>query len=373
MVGSGAPMVSDSDPKKWGYKDHTRVKHELLDKYLGGWLAILGNLHRKLLIVDGFAGRGEYVDWPGGSPTIIMNKAQELITAGRLSSAVCLLVEENAENFDNLKEVLNKKSHDYPDVQVLGPFNETFEDVARQAIEQTNGNLIPSFWFIDPFGFTGMSFDTVSQIMSLNRSEVFITLMLRDMGRFLGHAALDKTFNRLFGTSAWRAIVYSNMTGVAKEQELRDLYIDQLRVIGCKVTLFRVCMDEKLQTLYYMVHATKHAKGRWLMKGVMRRQGVNGVFAFLGPQDKILKAQASLFPNEDIPALKSQLLAKYPGRTISFDQLLSKCCDDNELTESDYRTALQQLRQEGKIEVNPVTSKTDKGLQGHDSITFPKD
>jgi len=305
-------MVADNDPKKWDYKEHTRVKHVLLDKYLGGWLPILGSFHPKLLIVDGFAGRGEYTDGSEGSPVIILNKAEELISAGRVSDVVCWFVEQNADNFSTLKSIIDRTAPAYPSVKV-GISDQPFENVVKDAIENTNGNIVPSFWFIDPFGFTGMSFDTVTQIMALPRSEVFITLMLRDIGRFLSHPDLDDTFDRLFGTDSWRDIVSSKMSGEAKEQALRDLYVDQLRAIGGKVTLFRVCMDEKLQTLYFMIHATKHPRGRWLMKDVMHQQGANGVFAYLGPQDKIAKAQISLLPADGISELKPQLLSNLQG------------------------------------------------------------
>ena len=43
-------------------------------------------------------------------------------------------------------------------------------------------------------------------------------------------------------------IVNSNKSSEAKERALRDLYIAQLRGIGCKVTAFRVSMDERVQT-----------------------------------------------------------------------------------------------------------------------------
>ena len=86
-------MAQDSDPKKWDYPQHTRVKHELLDKYLGGWLPILGRWHARLVIVDGFAGRGQYNDGSDGSPVIILRKAQELVSAGRVKEVVCGFVE----------------------------------------------------------------------------------------------------------------------------------------------------------------------------------------------------------------------------------------------------------------------------------------
>ena len=196
---SRADMVADSDPKKWAISVHTRVNHELLDKYLGGWLPILGSRNPKLLIVDGFAGRGEYVNGSAGSPVLIMRKAEELISAGKAGEVICWFVEYDAKNFRALQDVLESNGPKSPLVKV-GTSDQPFELVVKEVVERTNGNTVPSLWFIDPFGFTGMSFETVEQIMALPRSKVFITLMLRDIGRFLSHPNLDTYFNRLFGT-----------------------------------------------------------------------------------------------------------------------------------------------------------------------------
>jgi three-Cys-motif partner protein len=54
------PLPDDS-PEKWNYKEHTRVKHEILSKYLDGWSKILGKSHN-LNIFDCFAGRGKFSD-----------------------------------------------------------------------------------------------------------------------------------------------------------------------------------------------------------------------------------------------------------------------------------------------------------------------
>lgn len=364
-------MTRDSDPDRWILKEHTKVKHELLQKYLGGWLPILGSRHKKLLLFDGFAGRGEYSDGSGGSPAIVLRKADELISAGRVSEVVCAFVEKDPDNFANLQDVLDQIKPQYPGVTVMGPKNDSFEEVVSDVIEKTQGRVIPSFWFIDPFGFTGMAFDTVRQIMSLKRSEVFVTLMLRDIGRFLSHPDLESTFDRLYGTRQWREIVDSDKTGEAKERELRDLYVSQLRAIGCMVTFFRVCMDDKLQTLYYMVHATNHPKGRRLMKDVMHRQAANGMFAYLGPQESTARMQRSLLLDDPIPILKAGLPTKFAGRTIGFEALRNECCDDDELRDAEYRNALKELRDEGKIVFRAVTSRTPRGLQGEDQITFP--
>lgn len=147
-------MVRDSDPAKWIYKEHTRVKHELLVKYLGGWLSILGTQHPKLLIFDGFAGRGEYEDGSHGSPVIILQIANELMQKGRVDKVICAFVEKDYANFTRLNTVLERVWPQFPNVGVIGPFNSDFASVVDKVIEQTEGRLIPSFFFVDPFGFS---------------------------------------------------------------------------------------------------------------------------------------------------------------------------------------------------------------------------
>ena len=238
-------------------------------------------------------------------------------------------------------------------------------------IRESGGNLVPSFWFIDPFGFTGTSFETMKRIMALKRSEVFVTWMLRDINRFLSHVDLHDALDSLFGTRRWRCIRESGISGQAKEEALRQLYDEQLRSIGCKVTAFRVCMDDRVQTLYYMMHGTKSPKGRRVMKDVMYKQGANGLFRYLGPHEQAAQMQGMLTKDDPILALKDQLLSKFSGRAVSFEDICNECCDDNNLPDREYRTALKGLRDEGRIVVTPVTSKSIRGLGGNDLITFP--
>ena len=107
------------------------------------------------------------------------------------------------------------------------------------------------------------------------------------------------------------------------------------------------------------------------MKSVMRKEGTGGLFAYLGPQDKAMKAQGVLLPADDIGSLKEELQNRFTATELTFDELLDLCCDDNELAESDYRAALKALREGEKIGFQSVTSKTPRGMQGKDLISFP--
>jgi len=71
-------MPKDSAPEKWIYREHTKVKHAILQGYLGGWLPILGSYHQNICYFDCFSGRGEYQDGSPGSPVIALRIAMTL-------------------------------------------------------------------------------------------------------------------------------------------------------------------------------------------------------------------------------------------------------------------------------------------------------
>ncbi len=78
-------------------------KLQLLIKYVEPAVKILGSINQ-IYYVDGFAGRGTYLDGAKGSPIIIAELAQQYEREGKSYSFRCINVEENAEYFANLQE-----------------------------------------------------------------------------------------------------------------------------------------------------------------------------------------------------------------------------------------------------------------------------
>ncbi len=100
-------MTKNSDLEKWEYREHTRVKHILLKKYLTAWIPILGRWNPKICYFDGFAGRGEYTDGTLGSPLIALEVADRL--SEYFGKLTCFFIEKDIENFNNLEKVLKRE------------------------------------------------------------------------------------------------------------------------------------------------------------------------------------------------------------------------------------------------------------------------
>ncbi len=182
--------------------------------------------------------------------------------------------------------------------------------------------LVPSFFFVDPFGFSGIPFQVITRILSNPKTEVFFTFMARDIARFIELPELEDTVNSLFGTDRWKAISRS-LRGREREIALINLYREQLHEVAeVKYSWpFRVCTSEKVLTLYYLLHVTNNYKGHSIMKDIMFNQSALGSFEYLGPQDITARSQMRLFDINSTEELKKHLLERFSGRTITYDKI----------------------------------------------------
>lgn len=370
-------MTKDTDLEKWEYREHTRVKHILLKKYLAAWIPILGKWNSKICYFDGFAGRGEYTDGTLGSPLIALEVADSL--SQYFGKLTCFFIEKDPENFNNLEKVLEREQPRIKNIQKIEIIkeNDEFANVINgifDYLEKENNILVPSFFFVDPFGFSGIPFNCIKKILENPKTEVFFTFMVRDIARFIQLPELENIFNQLFGTNKWRNILNSSQK---PELPLINLYREQLHNVA-KVKYswpFRVCTSEKVQTLYYLLHATNNFKGHSIMKNIMFNQSAEGNFAYLGPQDITARIQMRLFDIHSTQDLKKYLLERFKGKSLSYEEIQEQICDpwytEPPYIDKHYREALKELEKEGKVRIRRIASKTKKGLRDKDFITFP--
>ena len=365
----------DSAPEKWEYREHTRVKHILLEKYLAAWIPILGKYYPRICYFDGFAGRGEYRDGTLGSPLIALKVADGL--SKYYGELVCIFIEKDGENFRNLETVLDREKtniKNWGKIKIIKE-NDEFSNVIEAIfpnLEKEKSILVPSFFFVDPFGFGGIPFSIIEKILSNPKTEVFFTFMVRDIARFIEHPQLRDTFTELFGTEEWKNLIQL----ADREKALIELYRKQLhKAAGVRYSWhFRISESEELRTLYYLVHVTNNIKGHYIMKGIMFNQSVLGSFAYLGPEDISERSQMRLFDVHDIGQLKKYILEKFKGQNLTYDDILEKIChpwySEPPFIEKHYRKALEKLDNEGKIKIGGKGPRG--GFKKLTRITFSK-
>lgn len=342
--------LSDNSEKKWEYKEHTKVKHEILSKYLVVWINILGAFH-KLYLFDCFAGRGSYTDGEVGSPLKIISILENLHRYRKKPiEAECFFIERNPSNYENLKELIDQRQGQVESWLKIHTYKGLFSDIINEILEDYNEEISPGFFFLDPFDFGGIPLRTIRKLLSLDKTEIFITFMIRDVIRFLESPAHQVSIEELFGIENVLEILnedpYNNMK---KEEGLLKLYRDQLhKQANVAYTFpFKINADEKLQTTYYLIHCTNHPKGCRLMKSIMYRSGTEGKFGYLGPAEGQLTLDLPQFGG--IEDFKDFLIKKFKDMIISFIDLQYETLMDTPLIEKHYRQAIKELKIENKV------------------------
>jgi three-Cys-motif partner protein len=200
--------VPDSADEKWEFAAHTEAKHEILRRYLGAWLSILGRGRGgrqpdQLILLDGFAGRGRYMQGQPGSPAVMFERAVQVADDGLAKKVLIRCSEPDATNFGHLQEVSEALTH--PKVRVA-PSQETFEEVAGKFLDYARkpGNPAPTFVMVDPYGVKGVKLETLKQMLSFDRVEILLTFMVRDPSRFLKEGNYASPLTALFGGAAWK-------------------------------------------------------------------------------------------------------------------------------------------------------------------------
>ena len=332
----------------------------------------MGNIHPKLGYIDGFAGRGIYETGEPGSPILAMRAAQEQIDKiGKLKEFLCVFIENNHENYCCLDEQVALAAPECPAV-TYDTIHSTFEATIHDFMEKIDPDrTIPILYFIDPFGWKGIPFETIKGIMAQPKSEILFVFMTYEMGRFLDSQFHEKSLTQLFNGDSWKSA--SRYTGEKRHEALVQVYEDLLKneTNAEYVWPFRVSNSFMRRTKYYIIYATHHFKGLRVMKKIMKRQGA-GIFEYLGPDEERLRGQQRF----DAVDLGEWLKNRFNGREVTFDELCEEVLPLSrspvaEYIDSDYRKTIQALEKanDPQIEIIRVASKK-WGLKENDIIFF---
>lgn len=269
-----------AEPVLWPLDDHTHAKHRVLAAYLSAWLPVMGQQAKKfrsskdpprLLVVDGFAGPGRYETGEDGSPLIMLKTLLEHDAFERLGEVefLFLFIEHDGRRVEHLQRELDNL--DAPDnVKVMlehGEFEDTFGEIVDDVHGEDGVTLVPTFAFIDPFGYSFTPMSLAGKFLDFERCEALFFLPMVDIVRFVGREGQENAMNSLFGTERWQEAIA--LEGDERRDFLLSLFEDQLRDGGRVqyVRSFEIRTDRGRE--YRLIFASDHEKGLALMKRAM--------------------------------------------------------------------------------------------------------
>lgn len=252
-------------------KEWSARKHDLLTRYLDGFVRILGGSAGLVYYVDGFSGPGRYEDDAKGSPLLAAEYAQGLV--GKPYKLRCINVESDSDRFANLQ--INTAAYLAVTRNFEGEFGDHVDKILREI------GLRPAIFFLDPFGLKGIEWRHVSKVLRRRRpSELLIRIKPSDLQRLAGFAesaSIDaagkcQLLTNLYGfTDATRWITAWRTDGV---QGLVRLYLMRLHdeiehARGTAFAHYYPIRSLEGELKYYLVFVTGHPKGAVLMNDIV--------------------------------------------------------------------------------------------------------
>lgn len=361
--------MSKSDREHFqSYRLQTRVKHEIICDYLPAYFNIIKKWTDKLVFIDGFAGRGHYVNeetgeaFPG-SPLLALD-----LVAGNpefSKRAICVFVENDKENVEELDASVTSFLKDHgglsKPIVVRGKFSEQIGGVLKEFKEEGK-ILAPTFMLVDPCGVEDVSMRVVAGVLSIERCEVFVFFNLDGIRRIAGLARrehLSPVLVDLLGSEAKATELVKAFLEAKRPEEgercIVAAYVDALKESGTAeyVIPFRVESEHRRTTSHYLIHATKHPLGFKIMKHVMWEKGrVEGEDE---GQLELLQASAGtlrLIRPELVRLEEAILQALESGPLCAstfYDDWVMR--SDDMFSEGAYRRTLLRMEEEGKVVV----------------------
>lgn len=367
-------MGSDNDRQHFeDYRAQTRVKHEILAAYLEPYFRIVGTANAKLIYLDGFAGPGAYQkadtgETIDGSPLRALKLIGSDATFSKKVEAIFL--EHDAILHGQLEQAVNSFAVANPQIRKPTTTCCTFSAGVGKLLAAVNGNLAPTFLFVDPCGVSGTSFEAIKNVMACKSSEAFIFFNIDGVRRIAGLDKLSDVLIELLGSQQRAEALFVGLRNTAdawkREEMILASYRQALREdmrVGFTIP-FRVESEEQKKTSHYLIHATNHRLGFKIMKEVMWSRGRSET----GTGD-LQFVQASktnyipLFdPNYVVKDDILQALATGPKPVqVFYDDWVFR--SDDLLCEPVYKQALLELEESGDIEVLDKDGRTPKPAQ----------
>ena len=335
----------------WNIERHTQAKHVILRKYLEAWFPIMTRYNQRVIIIDGFAGPGEYSQGELGSPLITLDVIRNHRPEVQSREIELYFIEAEPPRCLHLEELLEKVELPpntwytiYP-----GKFDATIPIVLDRLGEPERVGA-PLFAFLDPFGFSHTPMQLVATLMARAKSEVLITFMYEEINRFYEHPSsfIHTDFDELFGCSDWRQIGRLR-DSKARLRQTHDLYLHQLQTSGCAQYARSFKMKNRSNsTDYFLFFGTNSIDGMAKMKDAMWVADPTGTYEFSDFTDPNQMLLFEAHPNFE--ALGRQLVEQFAGHIVTVGQVEEFVILRTAFKSTHYKGVLKKLEEEQQLQ-----------------------
>lgn len=359
--------------------DQSEVKARIVQKYFYAWAQVImptaarGN--GRIAYIDLYAGPGRYKDGSASTPLLVL---QHAIDHPKMSQMlVALFNDSDGSKTATLESEIDKlpgieKLKHKPSVSCGN-----IDGDAEKYFSETN--LIPSFSFVDPFGYKGLSLKIVNGVIKDWGCDCVFFFNYNRINAGISNPGVTHHMDALFGKDRADALrtQLPKLSPANREALILEELAQAIKTMGGRYVLpFRFKNASGKRTSHSLVFVSKSFKGYAIMKDIMAKesstedQGVPSLA--YSPADASMPLLFSL--QRPLDELKNTLAKHFSGQELSVDQIYEQHSVDTPYVLKNYKEILMQLDEEGQIDVRSLKKgKRRKGtFANHLLVRFPE-
>jgi three-Cys-motif partner protein len=336
--------------------DQSEVKALIVSQYFDIWAKIIAPntmlSDGKLAYIDLFAGPGRYEDGSASTPLMVLSKA---VANSKVAAGLVSLFNDMDGNHT---KTLRKEIDALPGRSSLKYDPQIYEGEVNRSIadyfEKTK--LIPTFSFIDPFGYKGLSWALIRSVIKDWGSDCVFFFNYSRINAGINNPIVNEHMEALFGKENLEHLRTSlNASQINREGMIVEHLKTAMIEAGAKyVQMFRFRNENNTRTTHYLVFVSKHSLGYELMKEVMSSHSSHfdqGVPSYeYAPS---MAGAAKLF-EDALDNLEERLVVEFASQTLTMVQLYHRDNIERPYIKKNYKDALGNLLAAGRIKTDRV-------------------
>jgi three-Cys-motif partner protein len=234
------------------------------------------------------------------------------------------------------------------------------------AEELGNQALPPTFSFVDPWGYKGVSLKLVRALTKDWGCDCVIFYNYNRINAAIANDLVQSEMCDLFTTEGLLRL-RKRLDGCdprMREYVIIEEQAYELRSAGCTFVLpFRFTSPEQDRTSHYLLFVSKSAVGYKIMKEIMAKESSShddGVasFGYVPVQDDQLTLLFGF--NRPLDSLGADLVERFCERELTVKQIFDLHNVGTPFVMPNYQSALKRLEQDGRISADPPRDKRPK-------------
>jgi len=353
------------------------LKAEIVSKYFSAWANVIASQGRpRIGYLDLYSGPGRYEDGNPSTPLFVLENAINHTNQKVRKTIRLTFNDSDPQNVEKLKGEIEK----FPGIETIKISPKTNNiKISDKIVKVFEGiKAVPTLSFIDPWGYKGLSLKLVRALVKDWGCDSIFFFNYRRINPGIENEVLEKPISKIF-TKEILLELRKKVFGkdpFEREKIILQAVEDVFKEWGMNYVLpFPFKSVTGKRTEHYLIFVTKNILGYNIMKEIMAKSSsshIQNVPSFEYNPAAAKEKQISMF-EKPRDKLEKMLLNEFAGMNLTMGQIYQRHNVGKGYIRKNYKEALLNLENQGKIKTNSAQSKCRKGAFPNKMLViFPK-